>query len=551
MGSLVSVDVRVAVDGQRVAVDGQNILTEEEMEIRKEKILKDLNKAINKIKQISKFRTKDGKWNRDLLKSLDVFFKSYLSIKNIGPLQYNKIRNYLLEAGKMLSKSKSTSVICKVIMEGLKTGYRNKGGKTDAEQFQAIADSFLTLMNYSDCTPEVTYDIAEEPNFLETMKGILTTTLPAHMQAKAQPDDEKLMKWSLTICYNISIMDDNIHRLRSIDIVPVLSSLLYAKVDIYRLSALSTLANIIDEEESTEILQKKPEVIEFLLKKLGLAVIDPHHRHLGWSAEECARTVCRLARNDANKKLLVEKGCLLHLFKLANDGTVEEQREAVGAMQILAFEKENHSKILDDSEIHIADLLKEMTENSPDNQVRRAADGTLWILREEIQKKKDKHAMSTLEQKNRSATPTMQLKESPGAPNRKGHIMISYQWSDQKMLMKIRDILKEHGYAVWMDIDNMTGSTVVAMAEAVEEAHIFLMCMSRKYKISPNCQSEADYAYQLKKKIVPLKMENGYKPDGWLGFLAGTRLFFDFSEKYPFDEKIKELLREIANCYKD
>ena len=42
---------------------------------------------------------------------------------------------------------------------------------------------------------------------------------------------------------------------------------------------------------------------------------------------------------------------------------------------------------------------------------------------------------------------------------------------------------------VWMDIDQMAGSTLQSMAEAVENADIFLMAMSHKYKDSPNCRA--------------------------------------------------------------
>ena len=66
--------------------------------------------------------------------------------------------------------------------------------------------------------------------------------------------------------------------------------------------------------------------------------------------------------------------------------------------------------------------------------------------------------------------------------------MISYQWHNQKTLIKIRDELKNKGYKVWMDIDNMKGSTLEAMAEAVEKASVVLLCSSQKYKNSPNCR---------------------------------------------------------------
>ena len=40
-------------------------------------------------------------------------------------------------------------------------------------------------------------------------------------------------------------------------------------------------------------------------------------------------------------------------------------------------------------------------------------------------------------------------------------------------------------------------------------------------------------------------MERGYLADGWLGFILGAKLFYEFSGKYPFESKIEELLKEI------
>ena len=40
-------------------------------------------------------------------------------------------------------------------------------------------------------------------------------------------------------------------------------------------------------------------------------------------------------------------------------------------------------------------------------------------------------------------------------------------------------------------------------------------------------------------------MERGYKPDGWLGFILGAKLFYDFSGKYAFQDKINDLLKEM------
>ena len=57
--------------------------------------------------------------------------------------------------------------------------------------------------------------------------------------------------------------------------------------------------------------------------------------------------------------------------------------------------------------------------------------------------------------------------------------------------------------------------------------------------------SESEYAYKLAKPIVPLLMERGYKPDGWLGALLGMQLYADLSSEDAFETKINHVLRMI------
>jgi len=44
--------------------------------------------------------------------------------------------------------------------------------------------------------------------------------------------------------------------------------------------------------------------------------------------------------------------------------------------------------------------------------------------------------------------------------------------------------------------------------------------------------SEAEYAEDQKKMIIPLMMEKGFKPKGWLGLLKGSHKYFDFRYYY-------------------
>ena len=131
------------------------------------------------------------------------------------------------------------------------------------------------------------------------------------------------------------------------------------------------------------------------------------------------------------------------------------------------------------------------------------------------------------------------------------HVMISYQWDAQEVLVQVKNQLQANGYRVWMDLEQMGGSTLDAMAKAVENAAVVLICVSQRYKESPNCRSEAEYAYQLRKDIIPLMMQKNYKADGWLGMLLGTKLWIGFQSKHTIDSGVAKLVRELAGRGKD
>lgn len=125
--------------------------------------------------------------------------------------------------------------------------------------------------------------------------------------------------------------------------------------------------------------------------------------------------------------------------------------------------------------------------------------------------------------------------------------MISYQWDSQPVMLKVKDRLKDAGYKVWMDVEHMSGSTLEAMALAVEKAAVVLIGMTQKYKDSPACRSEAEYTYKLRKSFIPLRLQHRYIPDGWLGMLIGTRLYFDISSDDKIDQQMNNLMKELGS----
>ena len=67
--------------------------------------------------------------------------------------------------------------------------------------------------------------------------------------------------------------------------------------------------------------------------------------------------------------------------------------------------------------------------------------------------------------------------------------MISYQWDSQPTVLMVSEKLRSAGFSLWIDVENMSGSTLESMASAVENCSVFLMAISQKYLESPNCRS--------------------------------------------------------------
>lgn len=129
--------------------------------------------------------------------------------------------------------------------------------------------------------------------------------------------------------------------------------------------------------------------------------------------------------------------------------------------------------------------------------------------------------------------------------------MISYNSASRPLCIRIKSVLEQAGYTVWIDVEDIHGSSLDSMARAVEDAAVVLVCVTEKYRQSLNCQAEAQYAFKMSKPIVPLIMEKGYENvKGWLGIIISDKIFINFT-KYEFDECLRRLLSEIKSRHNE
>ena len=294
-----------------------------------------------------------------------------------------------------------------------------------------------------------------------------------------------------------------------------------------KIAALSllTLAYLVDEN-TNHLISADENLLSFIIMLLNLAwQSEDRRRCYGFSAKELAEGLSHLAINDTNKNILGQNGVipvLISVIKTSNED--EEKASATRALWMLAFHDNNKKKIR--QEEGAMDILHEL-QHSENPEVQKAAAGTLW----EIEGKTARHLQRIASTRN--------------------HVMISYQWDSQEVLVEVKNRLQASGYRVWMDLEQMKGSTLEAMAEAVENASVVLVCVSRRYKESQNCRSEATYAYDLKKDIIPLMMERNYKGDGWLGIIVTGKMWFDFQSKHVLEQSVTKVIKELGGRGKD
>ena len=125
------------------------------------------------------------------------------------------------------------------------------------------------------------------------------------------------------------------------------------------------------------------------------------------------------------------------------------------------------------------------------------------------------------------------------------HLFISYENSSKETCVKLKENLENLGYKVWMNTNDSFDSSIDSSIKAIENAACFLMCVTEKYRQSISCQIQAQYAFKLNKRVIPLIMQSGYENvKGWLGIVMNNTIFIDFT-KQALDECVHHLKNNI------
>ncbi|XP_071491518.1 uncharacterized protein [Diadema antillarum] len=368
----------------------------------------------------------------------------------------------------------------------------------------------------------------------------------------------ELLKKILTILYNcIRNYPDNNKVYRGNRAMERLRPFLASRFFILRAKALFTLAYVVTEEENAE-LNTSIDNIDFIIRILRVALKERNHysAHYNYYAAEVVDAIEYVASNDKNKVTFVKEGVLpLLVSMIAEENDIEERRGALKTIRVFSFIRE----LISDDEDLIKSVAEVCMKTDEDSEVVQTGKGILWnVGKLDLLKKKGREtegfstksggvAVKAVSAGGAGTTPLPRVASAGTVPSKPQHVMLSYQWDVQEQILQVKDLLKGKGYNVWMDVERMGGSTLEAMALAVEDAEVIIICFSEKYKNSPACRTEAEYTYTLRKPIVPLKMQKDYRADGWLGAMLGPKLYIEMYAVEMVERNIDKLVREIAN----
>jgi len=137
------------------------------------------------------------------------------------------------------------------------------------------------------------------------------------------------------------------------------------------------------------------------------------------------------------------------------------------------------------------------------------------------------------------------------------HVMLSYQWGSQELVVRVYNSLTSLGYRVWMDImGGISGGNIFAsMAQSIENSCALVCFMTEGYEKSSNGEKELTYADSTGVRVIPCLLQERvgggeqYRPTGWLGFLTSNLLYVDFtkaeSDEEVYDKAIEDLVKQL------
>lgn len=301
---------------------------------------------------------------------------------------------------------------------------------------------------------------------------------------------------------------------------------LIKNLNIVKTTIITTFYNILDEDMMHEV-NITDDVIATLVhvikqaieqSKLNTIKVNESRYYITYginnnhhmSVSNALELLTRISVDDQTKKNLYTIGVLPLISQLIDDANMYEQECCIELLASLCFDNNIRQSIYNNS-FNLLEKIKNLKTNNINKlceQIMRMVENRT----DELTITKNVGYVATwLDKLNIEKNIATQTTTN-------NHIMISYCHADSKICKKINEALKRNNYIVWFDKEQNFTNIFDAMAEAIQDASIILLCYSSFYKESSSCRYEGEYAAKLNKPIIPIRTQKAYKPDGNLFF---------------------------------
>ncbi|PAA73516.1 hypothetical protein BOX15_Mlig009876g2, partial [Macrostomum lignano] len=542
-----------------------------------------LNRNLDSISKVQQYlvdgETETAKFRNQVLKLTQNYYikSSRLSEAEIVELREQKAVA-VVEADGLMER------LCQLAYEAFeaerKTHFTHPDGAIKKEPLNLMSYVMTLCQNYSDQSEQFALALSKNQWVLKLCSEMQRDWADDHLADKLPDLVNKRLRQSLSVVYNMLFKGNSEIFFNLVDyhFVDTAQPYLKSGSDRFRFSAYLVLVFSCNEEEASRLLINEKSLVTFLVENLSSAHRHSSRRSNGYHVIELAKCAYQFTKNEDNKDILLECKILPVLSDMLQSPP-ERSDEVSMALKIILSMSFNSACSSNIKEICGPELRS--LRSNPQWKSNRDLEAIQYNTEEVYTTDgpfipDDDNERGDLRDvplpRQRSVKQNLQLGQSadlppapppPSAPpptgssaakppppqppgasaaavaqpqapgsagETAGHVMISYhQHSSGEFVRWICPQLKEQNFKVWVDFEQMQDSTLDCMAKAVEGSAAVLMCVCKGYKESNFCRMEAEYAVRRRKQLVPLLLEHKYKPDGWLGFIMGTQLYYNFS----------------------
>jgi len=354
--------------------------------------------------------------------------------------------------------------------------------------------------------------------------------------------DPGIQKTVLSLMENLTCHDDIHGDLISAGAVEVLLPYSTHSDEVMSFIALLCLANLFggsaDDKNNPHVVAAAAAVPR-ICEALRLALQNKPAFGRTWETAGLVESLAKVAVNDDNKKILRSERFLPLLEEVIEQGMAEDSSNGsfstlaangVHALLHMSFDPASFDWIAarnQDGDSTLLANLNRLAETDLSGRAGRDAGSLLFRL-------------AGQDFSSRNVSPGQCL--APDSADCGRHVMVSYCWQQKEIVLEFCQVLRQMGMEVWRDEEGskyagpIEGSTLGAMAEAIDKASSVIVFVSRGYKESANCRLEAEYAYggvAHGLALLYVMCEENYttasKPErvsGWLGLMVGQGLWY-------------------------